>query len=322
MRFKKVARMHQCAKEIQKIARGMLVRCSDRFLLAQIYMKLPPFWKTVIHSCAPEEGNIMANLGRFVASGDYHERVKKYHLDKATRDVRALIKGIESNRTVDPGIEYRASGAEKTLNISPKLPFIVPQSFDKKAYVGRSDGRKLAFFSDRVGLMRSDLVLASHTQSVYATKPALTFGLENYEKDSEAMRVHQYTFTFWPVVSRPIPESEGDTTLFDPSLNGFEVKDNMRKTLHCELCGIRLRLILCRVCTRGFCFFCAFKAHSDGAKRNHNMEMIEPRVVHVKHASTSLVYHLDMVQQTSYDIKYVLFHFLCDYIEFDIGIFE
>jgi hypothetical protein len=315
--YKKLLQKHLAAKSIQKIARGMVVRLSDRYILTQIYMKLPPFWKTVIHSCAPDDddgddtsggtgGKILKQFGRFVSHQIYSDHTKHYQILKTTRDVRAMITGIESNRQVIPDVPSLSSGnAMRTINLAPKLPFIVPQSFDKKPYVSRADGRKLAFYTGDDALLKKDLPhdVKAKSQSLYASQAALTFGLENLKSKSLEKDIHQYTFTFWPLASRPPQESVGDTTLFNPMLNGFEVRQNLKETLHCELCGLRLRLIFCHICCKGFCFFCAFKAHLDGTKRNHRMDMMEPRVVQVKEADTSLVYHLDMVQKTTYDIK-------------------
>ena len=302
--FALMIKKRDMATQIQKMARGMLVRLSDAYILAQIYVKLPPFWKTVIHSCAPDGGDsgMLASLGSFSSNGEYSERVKMYQITKKRKEVQDLIRGIESNRTVEPSVEYSASGAERKFDLAPKLPFIVPQAFDKNPYVSRADGRKLAFFSDQSSLFLRDSTQKASNQSLYASKTALTFGLENIVTDYEEKRVHQYTFTFWPMQASQ-KDSEADTTLFDPSLNGFEVRQNMKHTLHCELCGLRLRLICCKQCVKGFCFFCAFKAHVEGSKRNHDMDMIEPRVVHVKESSKSLIYHMEMVQKATYDIK-------------------
>jgi hypothetical protein len=313
---KKLLKKHKAAQAIQKMARGMIIRLSDRHLLTQIYLKLPPFWKIVIHSCAPEEGGsggggasgLMSQFGKFVIQQSYSEVTKHHHILKSTRDVRAMIAGIESNRQVPHDITTKTT-SEKIFNLAPKLPFIVPQSFDKTPYVSRADGRKLAFFSEQSALLKKDLDAQDNkafTQSLYASKSALTYGLENLQAKGLERDVHQYTFTFWPVVSRPPMESAGDTSLFDPMLNGFDVRQNLNETLHCELCGIRLRLIFCHICCKGFCFFCAFKAHLDGTKRSHKMDMMEPRVVQVKEADKSLIYHLDMVQKTTYDIKSVV----------------
>jgi hypothetical protein len=350
---KKLQHKHLAAKAIQKIARGMIIRLSDRYILTQIYMKLPPFWKTVIHSCAPEDDddtngvrggggggggggtngrqNIMKQFGRFVTNQTYSDYTKHYHILKTTRDVQAMVTGIEKNRQIILDVPTLSSaggggggagggggGTKPKFKLRTKLPYMIPQSFDKKPYVSRGDGRKLAFYHEDTSLFKNDLNYSDKIkyQSVYATQAALTYGIENITKSSQRRdkEIHQYTFTFWPLVSQTTEESQGDTTLFDPMVNHFDllshshekknkIKKNLEQTLHCELCGLRLRLIFCHVCCHGYCFFCAFKAHLDGTKRNHRMDMMEPRVVEVKEADTSLIYHLDMAQKTTYDIK-------------------
>jgi len=40
---------NRAATAIQRILRGYLVRVSDKFMLAQIYLRLPPFWKELMH---------------------------------------------------------------------------------------------------------------------------------------------------------------------------------------------------------------------------------------------------------------------------------
>lgn len=40
--------------------------------------------------------------------------------------------------------------------MAPKLPFLVPQPFDKSPYVSLTDGRKLAFYSHTNGLLSTD----------------------------------------------------------------------------------------------------------------------------------------------------------------------
>ena len=45
--------------------------------------------------------------------------------------------------------------------------------------------------------------------------------------------------------------------------------------------------------------------HLRPAKRKHTMSLMEPRIIKVKSISASLIYHLDEVQRTAYDIRYV-----------------
>ena len=48
----------RCATMIQSWMRGVLTRLSDRCILTQLYLLLPPFWRTVLHS-APYEQDIL-----------------------------------------------------------------------------------------------------------------------------------------------------------------------------------------------------------------------------------------------------------------------
>jgi len=38
---------------IQRIARGMITRLSDRYILSQIFLKIPPFWRLIMNSAPP-----------------------------------------------------------------------------------------------------------------------------------------------------------------------------------------------------------------------------------------------------------------------------
>ena len=300
---------HAQAIQIQKIARGMLVRLSDWYILAQIYMKLPPFWKTVIHSVVPEGSDSstslqLSNLGHFdnLSKALREENVDAYELNKQRKKVQHLLNGIEAKRMVAPNDIGLASGETKQLYLAPKMAFVVPQSFDKKPYASRHDGKKIAIFKSYRDIVRKEISQERQILENYATADAIKLG-HSYGAGAVRNYLHQFTYNFWPL-RQPENDDSADVSLFDPKLNGFDVRLSSKQTLHCDLCGLRLRLINCRVCVKGFCFFCAFKAHADGAKRNHHMEMSEPRIEEVVEPSKSLVYHLDMVQKTTYDIKY------------------
>ena len=198
-----------------------------------------------------------------------------------------------------------ANGDEKQLYLAPKMAFVVPQSFDKNPYASRHDGKKIATFKSYNDIIRKELSQERQILEGYATTDALKLGT-SFGGGKPRDYVHQFTYNFWPL-RKPEVDQSADVSLFDPKLNGFDVRLNSKETLHCELCGLRLRLIHCSVCVKGFCFFCAFKAHADGAKRNHHMKMSEPRIVQEQDASKSLVYHLSMAQKTTYDIKYEIY---------------
>ena len=302
---------HVMATKIQRIARGMLVRLSDWFILAQIYVKLPPFWKTVIHSVVPDGSDAessmqLSNLGHFenLSKALREENVDAYEINKQRKKVQHLLKGIEAKRMVAPDDIGLANGEKKQLYLAPKMAFVVPQSFDKNPYASRHDGKKIATFKSYNDIVRKEVPQEELVKRNYATSDALKFG-DSFGSEQGRDYVHQFTYTFWPM-RQPEVENTADVSLFDPKLNGFDLRLNSKETLHCDLCGLRLRLIHCSVCVKGFCFFCAFKAHADGAKRNHHMQMAEPRIVESKEASKSLVYHLDMAQKTTYDIKYLV----------------
>ena len=114
------ARKERVVILIQKVARGYIVRTSERYTLAQIYLKLPPFWREVM----------------------------KIKPAKVRRENRAKIQPYQIK-------ELRESAQQMTTHIledvvhdrtlAPKLPFVVPQPFDKQPYVSLSDGRRLNF---------------------------------------------------------------------------------------------------------------------------------------------------------------------------------
>ena len=105
---------------IQKIARGMLVRISDRYILAQIYMKLPPFWKSIVQS-SPTENT--------VCKVEFKEM-------KELRQKTADLKG-----------EIEDSFKRRGKQIHGSVPNFVPQTFDRKPYVSTVDGRKISYYS-------------------------------------------------------------------------------------------------------------------------------------------------------------------------------
>ena len=265
---------HVKAISIQRMARGMLVRLSDWFILAQIYLKLPPFWKTVLHSTVPQPTDSdspmqLCNLGQFanLSKTLRDEDVDAYDLKKQRKKVQHLLEGIEAKRMVVPDDIGLANGDEKQLYLAPKMAFVVPQSFDKNPYASRHDGKKIATFKSYNDIIRKELSQERQILEGYATTDALKLGT-SFGGGKPRDYVHQFTYNFWPL-RKPEVDQSADVSLFDPKLNGFDVRLNSKETLHCELCGLRLRLIHCSVCVKGFCFFCAFKAHADGAKRNH-----------------------------------------------------
>ena len=251
--FQRFISMHGSAVSIQRIVRGMLARISDRFILAQIYMKLPPFWKQLMKSVPPKEKR------------NRRDKVLQYQISSlkndAARSTDHILKDVVKN-----GV------------LAPKLPFIIPQPFDKAPYVSLTDGRKMTFYSHKDSMLNPDRT--PHT-------------------------VHQYSFAFWPFTA-PIHKEDPSTLEYDSHMNNFEVAKQYREALHCEVCDNRLRVIQCTTCIRGFCFFCAFRVHIDPARRGHDMKLMEPRIVKMDTASKSLVYHIDMATKASHDLRYIV----------------
>ena len=117
--------------------------------------------------------------------------------------------------------------------------------------------------------------------------------------------MHQYNIKFWPH-TKPMKLSDPSTEQHDPMLNNFDALAGERTVLFCEVCRTRLRIIHCSTCIRGYCFYCAFRTHTDPGRRQHKMEMFEPRIVHEAKVGKSLIFHLDMAQQASHDLKYLV----------------
>jgi hypothetical protein len=117
------------ATAIQSVVRGMLYRLSDQYILSQLYLKLPPFWRTVMDAAPAEKYYEKHHLGVEIYQAHHHTQNMLDHIKHEITDGRKL---------------------------APKLPFIVPQPFDKKPYVSLSDGRKIDIFKDIRGLLNTD----------------------------------------------------------------------------------------------------------------------------------------------------------------------
>jgi hypothetical protein len=117
--------------------------------------------------------------------------------------------------------------------------------------------------------------------------------------------LHPFNMKFWPLTMKP---HSVDTSVdqYDSTLNSFDIVQNSRTALACEVCRTRLRIIHCKTCLKGFCFFCAFRTHTASSKRNHQMQIMEPRVVKYKAVSTSLTYHVDMAGSVAHDLSYLV----------------
>ncbi len=308
--------LHQeaAAITIQRIMRGVLVRVSDRFILAQIYLKLPPFWRVIMNTVKETTAGEEAT----------RKRIYPYQVKEARDDVQKITTHIMENVVTD-GV------------LKPQMPLVVPQPFDKKPYLSVSDGRKISFYSHKEGVLWNDTAntteraLAKKKKAIHRLKydengKDLFKAAENARKngstveninllsslqksamglEEERVPMHQFNITFWPH-TQPMHLEDTSTEQHDPMINSFDLAENYRETLYCEACRTRLRIVYCSTCIRGYCFFCAFRTHTEVTRRNHSMEMMEPRVVKIATPSKSLIYHVDMAQQASYDLKYLV----------------
>lgn len=130
----------RAAIEIQRIVRGFLVRVSERFVLAQIYLRLPAFWKDFMNNNKAkmeEAGSDKTSLTRQMRNSTsvFHYQIAglREEVSKATQHIL--------NDIVRDGV------------LPPAIPFLVPQPFDKKPYASRADGRRVDFYSQKNSIL-------------------------------------------------------------------------------------------------------------------------------------------------------------------------
>lgn len=301
---------------IQKMARGMLVRISERYILAQIYLKLPPFWREIMKITPrishnkydpaavedAKDGNKRGEASAESTSRRFRKRkIHAYEITEMKQETSQMLHHILNNVV-----------SNKIL--APKLPFVVPQPFDKKAYVSLGDGRKISFYGHNDTIFDKEYLQKTKNQrnfvltdeklkllegrvTTYATQVADRKPMSKLQQAEEKralepiLPVHTFNVTFWPLTEKP---EQGDASILehDPSVNNFEVAQNTREVLFCEVCRTRLRIIHCSTCLKGYCFFCAFRTHTEKFKRNHHMNVMEPRIIKYKEVTKSLVYHI------------------------------
>jgi hypothetical protein len=315
--MKIILRRKFAAIYIQKVTRGMIVRVSDMFILSQLFLKLPPFWRAVLNSCPPQE-NKLRNAARD------RNRTKGYQIQDSKDESVVMMDHILDTVARD-GV------------LKPKLPFLVPQPFDKTPYVSLNDGRKMTFYSSRSSLLHSDSKRSELKHKIKKQKELnskranrspvkgnelvkveesneddneedddedgfkkIEVVTEN-EEDKHRQPVHIFNITFWPLTEPP-QEKDLETSQHDPYLNGFDIAQNSKVSLFCEVCHTRLRVVNCKTCQRGYCFYCAFRFHTNSSRRTHSMEIMEPRIVKVKDVSKTLIYHIDMAKKASHDL--------------------
>eukprot|EP01041_Mallomonas_annulata_P002468 gene2468-4790_t len=120
---------------IQRVIRGVLLRLSDRYILSQIYIKLPPFWRDILNSAPNKVTRSKIDKGQIQQLRDQTGDMVSHIIENIARD------GV----------------------LASKLPVLIPQPFDKQPYVSLNDGRKMGFFSDRDTILNQSGVSTVHT---------------------------------------------------------------------------------------------------------------------------------------------------------------
>ena len=236
-------------------------------------------------------GNIDFKTGKFSREFFSDEKNTSDETVVATTEVsKRNGKVLDRNSVDDQIMDLRVSvqgkihGIEDVIakdgKLAPKIPFIVPQPFDRRPYVSMNNGRRIAFYTHIDSILRS-------------------------RKTEECNPVHNYQMKFWPHTETAMAP-DNSQQLYDPHVNNFENMQKSREALYCELCERRLRLIICITCARGYCFFCAFSIHSDPSRRKHDMKIAEPKVEEVTVPSKSLIYHIDQARSVSHDLHYIV----------------
>ncbi len=325
VKIQKVYRGHRCKSvlfrkanedwasvKIQALIRGVLVRISDRFILAQIYLKLPPFWRVIMNSVPKYDA----------ADEAVRKRIFPYQIADAREDVKNTMRHILEDVVTD-GV------------LKPMMPLVVPQPFDKKPYLSVGSGQKIDFYSHVEGVLWNDTAqttkraldrkakqlhrlkydaqgndlfkLAERARKNGSTveNMNLLLALKARSEKVEDAPMHQFNISFWPHTT-PMRPDDVSTEQHDPMINAFDLANNSREVLFCESCRSRMRIVHCSTCMRGYCFFCAFRTHTDVTRRNHSMKMMEPRIIKIQEPSKSLVYHIDMASHASYDLQYLV----------------
>ena len=197
-----------------------------------------------------------------------------------------------------------------------RLPFTVPQPFDKNPYVSLSNGKKMNFFSHKVSIYNLayfvvDCVACNNSivlilQDSIISNDFDKDGHKSERRDRTSAPIHIFNIKFWPLTNAP-RVADLSTDLHDPNLNSFDVASNYRISLTCESCLSRLKLVQCNSCKLGFCFPCAYRVHGRRtAKRTHDMQVCEPRLVRDQQATSSLVYNIDFARGISHELRYLV----------------
>ncbi len=372
--------------KIQARVRGMLVRLSERYILSQVYLKLPKFWKIVANYANDEYGKQLKAkklpappgmltldpvLQRAITPGNKKVRRRSMIevMKEEKEEERQLISYLKSyaspekiqslqNVPLNPSSihdyeidELKDNTQDMLSSIREKmqerielgkkpfaiaLPITIPQSFDSKPYVSLFDGRKLSYYGNNTSIFSEEFSRKTKSQNFdHVSEESLAYfsgkgGDNNHHHPHHAIMgipkahskrtmtasslkepqlpIHIYNNHYFPLITPKKRENPltTDVSLYNPMINNFEFSKNYHKVLYCQMCTNRLRMILCKTCSRGYCFFCAFQYHNSLIHRNHTMEFMEPRIVHVEEVSQSLLYHIDNASNMMYDLRYVV----------------
>ena len=202
------------------------------------------------------------------------------------------------------------------IHLPSKLPFVVPQPFDKLPYVALSNGKKLYIDSMDPTLFSSqyleatkdnrNFVLSKESRKLLSNQ-SIDDGDDDDSNDQKEVKrpVHAYTLKFWPLTT-PAKLQDTSTFLHDKYVNNFDVIANNSIMLACEVCHHRFRVIQCKTCMKGYCFFCAHRVHNKAFKRYHSMTIMEPRIIQYKKIESSLIYHIDVSASVVHDLSYLI----------------
>eukprot|EP01031_Cornospumella_fuschlensis_P025232 gene25232-30474_t len=335
------------AIKIQKRVRGMLTRISERYIICQIFLKLPTFWKKIanirtpfVHREVHEETVVLraqsrqnkgarpsTEAGQVKSRGKYAHNTEAWEIEDTYKKTGGLLEHITQSKR------------EKGGRLAAKLDMVIPQAFDLSPYVSLSDGQKLSFYSNPISLFQSSFVTnTANTTNFELTEQQRIFLGGKYSNDDDRFKkkrkytaedfniplpVHVYNFKYWPITKshanyNTVPgvssSVKPDEDIYNPLINNFEYVLNRRYVLYCEQCSHRLRLIHCQVCNKGYCFHCAYFNHSNILTRNHTMSYTEPRVYKIHEVSHSLLYFVNNSYITLHSIQY-LYKFLSNISE-------
>ena len=316
----------RAATVIQTWTRGWLSRLTDRSLLTQLYLLLPPFWRTILHSAPyepdvvnpiansieamrrmledkkePTVASLSAKSDQIIASQIRDTRAvwvvdEEVSLDKIRelkRDVTAM--SLRSSELLPTDSEMVRRGGGRA-----RLPFLVPQSFDQASYYTLDDGKHIP-----IAGMRN--ILTNTTQL-----PPHRLG-ESDKAATGRIPIHSFDIKLWPISGSAADYEKKSILLFNP--NNDNIKSGMagpREAILCEHCSRHLRLLYCATCKQGLCFVCMFRVHSLHSKRGHKVALLEPRVtLQAPQENTdscrSLVYYVDLAKHSSHLIGCVLY---------------